>query len=659
MCGIAGCIQLQQNPAPTPALIVEMCDQLAHRGPDGEGFLFPDDENNRAFSAGLAQTRTEAILVHQQSHRNVWLGHRRLSIVDLSREAAQPMSEAQGKIWITFNGEIYNHSALRGELESLGYVFKTNHSDTEVILNAWLAWGEEMLHRLNGMFAFCIWDMENDNFLLVRDRMGIKPLYFTEVKGHFYFASEIKALLKVPDFDRKTNPQALHDILTFSAVAPPATLLKNCFKLGAGQLLRIRKGQVQNPVQWYEVLDHLEPKPLTDEITILEKIRELLKSSVNYRSQADVGYGAYLSGGLDSSANLAFLSRIEAKPVQAFTIGFTQDIKGYRNELPYARQVAKQFGAKLHEIHLNEEMFFDFAFKATWHLDEPTSDTASVPLYFLSKLAKDNGVTVCLGGEGSDELFGGYFHWRLSRDFEQFFVQNQVPFLPHIAQKALQLPWIRTKRVFYQDWIERIKRGERVFWGGTELLTEKKKRALIHPEFKRQLGGYTSYDSIEKYWNRFKKSAPNPDPLNWMSWLDLNFRLPELMLSRLDRMSMAASVEGRVPFLDHRMVEFALSLDPELKIKNNQEKYLFKKAMEPILPKEIIYRPKDGFTVPLFHLFEKGPLLSQISQAFDNFNADQQVFDPKSLAGFFKEDQGYRKWQILNLGIWWQNMQES
>ncbi|MFY8132617.1 MAG: asparagine synthase (glutamine-hydrolyzing), partial [Bacteroidia bacterium] len=349
------------------------------------------------------------------SSREISLAHKRLSIVDLSNEAAQPMGLPDGSIWVVFNGEIYNHAEIRTELEQKGHRFRTSHSDTEVILHAYQEWGIQCIERFRGMFAIGLWDQPKDLFYLVRDRIGIKPLYYTYQNGCCYFASEIKAILQDRSIPRKLNFQSAYDYLTFLTVPAPNTFFEGIQKLPAGHYIEIKNGQPSQPKEYWDVFTHVNYQPHVSEKEVTETLVEKLRESVKYRMMADVPVGVFLSGGIDSSVNAKLFSDLSnGQPVKAFSIGYEndQDLSSYTNEFYYARKVAKELGCEYYERSLNQQDLIDFLPQLVHHQDEPIADPVCMPIYYVSKLARDNGVIVAQVGEGSDELFWGYRFWK-------------------------------------------------------------------------------------------------------------------------------------------------------------------------------------------------------------------------------------------------------
>ncbi len=642
MCGIAGIIELQ-NRQIDPDVLVRMTDEIVHRGPDGEGYLF---SNNESYCEQLKLKRPGSIVISKKHHASLAFGHRRLSILDLSSSAGQPMVEASNRYWIIYNGEIYNHSDLRKELKTLGYQFKTDHSDTEVILNAYACWGVSCLQRFNGMWSFCIWDSERDTFFISRDRAGKKPLFYTEHKGCFYFSSEMKAILTNRDIPRELSEHAIYDYLTYMMVPAPETIFKNIFKLPAAHYLLFKAGEKPHPVRYWTPFTE-EPDLEPNENEIIEGIRERIFEASRLRMIADVEVGVLLSGGIDSSINLAALSRYATRPIKAFSVGFVNK-HGYKNEFEFARKVAAQFKAEYHELTITENDFLEFFPQMIRYQGEPIADTANIPIYYIAKAARETGVKVLLGGEGSDELFVGYELWKLSRQFAR--LMEGKPRLASMMQFIQRNSPARLRRVFYYSWYEKIKKGQPVFWSGTELRSEKAKISILSSDFLMRIGSYNSFDPMCKWYAEYKHYGG--DRYKWMTASDLQFRLPDLLLARLDRMLMAASVEGRNPFLDVNVIEYAMRIPASLKTNKNEEKYILKKAFEGILPDEIIYRPKDSFTVPITRLFDNKNFKGMALSAISRFNDTTGIFTPKYLDSLNQNSNSAELWNVANLALW-------
>jgi len=653
MCGIAGIINLDHNIKTSYSQIIDMCDVQRHRGPDGEGYLYSNDFSFENFEY-LKNRRPKAHIHIAQSRRRVMLGHRRLSIIDLSDNAFQPMPDNDEKVWVVYNGEIYNHYEIRKELVSLGYNFNTNHSDTEVLINAYKEWGVDCLQHFRGMFAFVLWDIEKDLFFVVRDRLGVKPLFYSLNNGQFYFSSEIKGILQNKECERKINYHALNEYLTFSSVAAPNTMYKGIYKIKPAHYLLITNGEISAQKQYWDLAEIATHKLKLNEHETSELLLEKLIDSVNVRREGDVPYGALLSGGVDSSANVAILSKLISNELETFTVGFKNVENVYTNEFEYAEKVAKQFNTKHNQICLDDNYFYDFLEKMSIHIDEPLADTACIPIYYVAQLARQHNIKILLGGEGSDELFIGYQLWRFNYDFNNLIGTKNNKFLIAATKRILKLPYIKNKRVFYKDWLNKISKYQTSFWGGTVVLDEDKKKKIFSESFKAKTLEFDVYKNIELLFTKFT-NAGNTDFLDWMTYLDTNIRLPELLLSRLDRMTMAASVEAREPFMDYRLAEFAMQIDSSLKIKNRTEKYILKKSLEGILDPEIIYREKDGFTVPLNQIFANEKFRKFASTKINDFNDYENIFTPGYLHSIFENNKYSEIWQLMNLALWWEN----
>jgi asparagine synthase (glutamine-hydrolysing) len=644
MCGIAGIISLNRDPINASDL-VKMADCISYRGPDGEGFLA---SNQSEFISALRFQRPLAALTAIDHIQSIGLAHRRLSIIDLATSANQPMTEVTERYYIVFNGEIYNHAELRLELEQAGYKFKTDHSDTEVILNAYACWGISCLQRFNGMWAFVLWDSVENKVFIARDRAGKKPFFYTIAQNQFYFASELKALLKVSAIPAEMDEVALYDYLTYLMVPAPKTIFKNIFKLPAAHYALFTPGQPFEPMQYWSPLAD-QPYLNHTEKEIAEGLREQLYASAKLRMVADVEVGVLLSGGLDSSINLACLSKYNTKPIKAFSVGF-ESSADYNNEFQYARQVADLFKADYHELILKEQDFFDFLPRMIYHQGEPIADTANIPIYYISKMAREAGVKVLLGGEGSDEIFIGYEHWRLAKNFAH--VMEGRPYLAGLTARLHQsIKPLRDRRSVYHSWYDKVVGGYPVFWSGTELRSEKEKRGILSTDFLERVGQHSTFSSINSVYQQYLQKGKS-DIYAWMSASDLQYRLPDLLLARLDRMTMAASVEGRNPFLDVNLIEYVMRIPPDLKTKNKTEKYILKKAFEGILPDAIIYRKKDSFSVPLPKLFSDARTKEMSMSAIEDFNNKTGLFNSSFIAELSQNKRSNELWNIVNLALW-------
>src|SRR4030043_266932 len=430
MCGIMGVLVFKNNPfLISESYIASMRDTLVHRGPDGKGMWIAGD-------------------------RKVGFGHCRLSIIALCRAAGQPMCNEDRSLWISFNGEIYNHAEIRTELErTSNHRWKTDHSDTEVILHAFEEWGIQCLEKFRGMFAIALWDQKTQQLWLIRDRIGIKPLYYSIHHGRIVFASEIKALLMDPDQKRSLHDEAFYHYLSFLTTPAPQTLFEGIKKLSPGTWLRINTNGDSFEHRYWDVWDHTHPLTDVSEEEVAERILSELRIAVNLRKVSDVPVGVFLSGGIDSSTNAALFSEGENRPIKTFTIGYKGNYKTYQNEMNYARRMANEVGAEYHERLLTIGDSIEFLPQMVYLQDEPIADPVCVPVYYVSKLARDNGEIVCQGGEGADELFWGYPEWKTKLQLQRY---NDLP-VPRVFKKfglaALRL-FGKDQSVYY-EWLRR------------------------------------------------------------------------------------------------------------------------------------------------------------------------------------------------------------
>jgi len=632
MCGIAGIYNFQKPEPVTHETIKSMTDSIIHRGPDGEGQYISEN-------------------------KKIGFGHRRLSIIDLSEAGAQPMHTKDKSISITFNGEIYNHKKLRKELESKGYQYHSK-TDTETILYHYQEKGLDCIKDLEGMFAFAIWDNQKNRLFLVRDRIGIKPLYYTVHKGQFIFASEIKAILALKHIPRDVNEEALYHYLTFVNTPAPLTLFKDIYKLPAGHSLTVDEhGRIETK-QWW---DAIIPKPeiqLSEEEYQEETLR-LLRQSIKDRMMSDVPFGVFLSGGVDSSTNVALMSEQTSQQVKTFSIGFKNEEK--YNELNYAKQIAEKFNTDHHEILIDHKDLISFLPKLIYHQDEPIADPVCVPLYYVSKLAKDNGVTVVQVGEGADEQFSGYLHFvNTLKSYNKYF--KPIAKLPAPLRKLLWLtgkPYLCARKQY--DKIPYLKRAvdlEEPFIGAAVAFPENEKPDLLSKEYAQRAVTYNSNTWAKEILNKVPEQKGEVDFLEKMIYIELKNRLSELLLMRVDKITMATSIESRVPFLDHRLVEFTMNIPQSLKVKNWEPKYILKKAVEGILPDNIIYRKKMGFGAPIHEwfmhemgdFFERTILNSGIVKR-NYFNYD---YIKKMIVAQKKgTNYSFQLWNIFNLSLWY------
>jgi asparagine synthase (glutamine-hydrolysing) len=561
------------------------------------------------------------------------------------------MCNEDGSIWISYNGEIYNHLQIRCALEKSGnHQWKTDHSDTEVILHAFEQWGIDCLERFRGMFAFALWDERKGELWLVRDRIGIKPLYYSVHHGRLVFASEIKALLNDPDQKRAVHEEALFHYLSFLTTPPPQTLFDSIKKLTAGKWLKITREGSMREERYWDVWDHTMPPIGGSEEEIAENILAELRTAVQLRKVSDVPVGVFLSGGIDSSTNTALFSEGETTPVKTFSIGYKGNYKSYSNELHYAKKVAGLMGAQYHEKLLTIDDFLDFLPDMIRLQDEPIADPVCMPLYFVSKLAKENGVTVCQVGEGADELFWGYPGWKWVIQIEKF-NRSPVPLWMKNLVLGVMRSWRSENSQFY-TWLYRGATGRPSFWGGAESFFEPHKYRLLSQRLKEKFANYSSWEALKDVRSRFERKAWEKSDLHWMSYLDLNIRLPELLLMRVDKMSMGVSLEARVPFLDHKLVELAMSIPTSIKTMNGTLKSILKKSVRGVIPDEIIDRKKQGFTVPLREWFFDR-LGDKARQVLPAFCEQAELLDKKAVMELLDQGRGAQVWFLLNLALWW------
>ena len=626
MCGICGVYTFSGHSELAEDLLTQMVETMVHRGPDDRGiYLSPD--------------------------RRLGLGFRRLSIIDLAG-GHQPMSNEDNTIWIVFNGEIYNHGDLRRELEGKGHIYKTR-SDTETILHGYEEWGEEVVHRLRGMFAFAIWDEHQKRLFLARDRIGIKPLYYTWQRGNFVFGSEIKAILAMPGVERDVEPEALFHYLTLSATPAPLTMFRGIKKLAPGHTLTVGFDGKSRSCQYWDPIfaDNILGK--MSEVDIVERLRELLRESIRLRMMSDVPFGVFLSGGVDSSLNVALMSELMDRPVDTFSVAIRGD--NFSDERSQAKRVAQHFGTNHHEITITSEDFIDFLPLMVWHQDEPLADPVCVPLYFVSKLAREKGISVIQIGEGSDELFAGYTNYALMNNFHRYFYGPfaALPFWVKRPIASLSSYLLPSRRAEY---VQRAADGKELFWGGANVFSDKAKHMyLLDGEVKQRTSTHDRV--VRQHYTNFDAVRPHASFLDRMIYLELKQRLAELLLMRVDKMTMANSVEARVPYLDHELVRFALAIPSFLKICNGTTKYILKCAARGFIPDDVIDRPKMGFCGSASNMVS-GPLLNYAERAILGSEWLGSILDLKQIYPCLLEhrsgkgDQGMQIWNLLNLVEW-------
>ena len=560
MCGIAGFIDLWgevRSVEERAAILNRMCRVITHRGPDDQGLML---------KPGVA------------------FGMRRLSIIDLVG-GHQPISGEDGLVTIVFNGEIYNFQEIKPKLEARGHTFKT-HSDTEAIVHAYEEFGPPCLKELRGMFAFAIWDEKARTLFVARDRAGKKPLYYTTTpSGTFVFGSELKALLEHPDVERELDPIALDAYFTLGYVPDPLSIFRNIHKLPPGHYLTFTNRRVN--VQKYWDFEFREG-PKRSEADYLEELRELLDESVRLRLISDVPLGAFLSGGIDSSTVVGLMARHMGQPVQTFSIGFHED--SY-NELKYARLTAEKFGTYHHEFFVTPDICA-VVDELVWHFDEPFADSSAIPTYMVSKLARDY-VTVVLSGDGGDELFAGYTRYVVERKrggFEHLPKSLREGFMRPLSERLPHAAWGRN--FLHNVSLDPIAR----YLDSVSIFTSLNRKSLYTSDFSAKLGssGYVAAlfrDHVDK--------VKTNEPLDQLLYLDSKTYLPGDILTKVDRMSMAVSLEARAPLLDHELIDFVTSVPASLKLAGLETKHLLKQAVKDLIPTDILHRPKQGFGVPI------------------------------------------------------------
>ena len=625
MCGIAGIVASDRLTAEDRQRLPRMRDVIAHRGPDDTGELIDD---------------------------RAALGHRRLSIVDLAA-GHQPLSNEDGTIWIVFNGEIYNHAEVRPELEAAGHVYRTR-SDTETIVHAYEQWGDACVDHLRGMFAFAIWDGPRRRLLLARDRLGVKPLYWAIEDGRLLFGSEIKSILQSGLIRPEADESRLPELLSTRYLSGPETLFKGIHRLLPGHTLAFEDGRITTREYWDIPAGRGDERlaAISDQDAVQE-FRERLEEAVRIRLMADVPLGMFLSGGLDSSAIAALMAGMIDRPLQTFSVAFKD--RAF-SELEYARQVSTAIKADAHEIVIDDRDFFGALPKLIWHEDEPIAHPSSVPLYFVSQLAGRH-VKVVLTGEGSDELLAGYakypkalVNWRaaaaygvLPHPLRSWIADTVVPMLPGAMRRYASRSFVSMERT-----------PEAMFFDNFAAIRLSHQQDLLSARFADSSPAEV-YGPSRQYFD-----APNGDSsvLDRLLYADLKTYLVELLMKQ-DQMSMAASIESRVPFLDHKLVEFAASLPPRLKLRGFTTKWILREAVRPLLPAEILSRPKMGFPVP-FGMWMRGRWNTLARDVLlDSRSRDRGIIEPAGIERLIAAhesgaaDGSDAIWSLLNLELWY------
>ena len=638
MCGIVGIVSQSSERVVRAELLRAMTDTMTHRGPDGWGTWMSDD--------GC-----------------VGLGHRRLSIMDLSEAGRQPMPNADGTVQVTFNGEIYNFRALRRELEARGHRFRSE-SDTEVLVYLYEELGDAMVERLDGDFALGLWDGRRRRLLLARDRVGVKPLYYCIADDQFLFASEMKALLRHPAVPREVDDESLHHYLSFLVVPAPRTLVRAVHKLPAGGMLTLELGRPGRPSP--HVRQYWEPLPgqaTVDPQRLDEQFADLFARSVEKRLMSDVPVGVLFSGGVDSVLNTAyFRDAMRPQPVRTYTVG-VRGAAQYRDESDWARAMASRLGSEHHEVMITEDDLLDTARRLAVQQDEPVSDPVCVPLYFVTKLAKETGTTVLHAGEGADEIFCGYDNYRRYLDVHRRYwrpltrVPRAVSALGFQAARLLAPPTARK----HADILRRRALGQELFLSGAVAYTESEKAGIVSREFRARTSGLDSFAVVEPLYRRVAEARPGATFLEQMTYIELQLRLPELLLMRVDKMAMANAVEVRVPFLDRDLVDFALTAPEAWKLRDGISKEPVKRRAAQYVSRDLIYRPKSGFGAPILDWFHSSlgsdmrRLMHEDRQSLEAY-FDVRGLDGRLAAGPSSVNQAFQLWVVYNFLNWRRGM---
>jgi asparagine synthase (glutamine-hydrolysing) len=623
MCGITGIVDIRGRRPLDRELLRRMNDSQSHRGPDGHG---------EHHAPGVA------------------LGHRRLSIIDVAT-GQQPLFNEDQSLVVVFNGEIYNYQTLMAELQALGYKFRTR-SDTEVIVHAWAAWGEKCVERFRGMFAFALWDAPKETLFLARDRLGVKPLFYAAMPdGQVAFGSELKSVMLHPGVTRNIDPLAVEEYFALGYVAEPRTIFTSVLKLPPAHTLTLKRGEpLPAPKEYWDVRFTLDRRIAWPEA--IEELNRLLEESVKLRMISEVPLGAFLSGGVDSSAVVATMAGLSSSPVNTCSISF--DDPAF-DEAKFAQTVAERYGTR----HFTERVKvddFDLIDRLAGIYDEPYADSSAIPTYRVCQLARKH-VTVALSGDGGDESFGGYRRYRMHVNEQR---------LRSLMPQAIRSPLFGLLGRLYPkaDWAPRMFRAKTTFealardgvaayFNSVSIVRDPQRRELFSPSLRSALGGYTALEVFQRH----AKRSGTEDPLSLVQYLDLKTYLVGDINTKVDRASMAHSLEVREPLMDHPLVEWIASLPTSFKISGNEGKALFKKAMETRLPNEVLYRPKMGFSVPLAAWF-RGPLRQPVRDALlGSALADTGLFRRQALEHMLEAHQSGRR--DYSASLWTTMMFES
>jgi len=622
MCGICG--KISSNGAVSEGLIRKMCEVLKHRGPDNEGCMLFDLPSNNI---------------------TIGLGHRRLSVIDLSPAGHQPMCNEDRTIWIVMNGEVYNFLELRDELEKKGHRFKS-HTDTEAILHLYEEKGIECLGDLRGPFAFSLWDSKRERLFLARDRIGKKPIYYRYKNQTLTFASEIKAILQDPGVSVEVNRSAVTDYLSYGYVPTPESMFKGIMKLPPAHFMIYEKGNIR--IEKYWELDFSKKIKLSEN-EYCDRILDLLEEATRLRMISDVPLGAFLSGGIDSSAVVYMMSKLSSRPVKTFSIGFEEQ---EYSELKFAERIADRFGTE-HKNYIVKPNAIEILPKLVWHYNEPYADSSALPSYYVAKMTRQD-VTVALNGDGGDECFGGYERFMAARfaEYLKIVPGNLLRFIADRLSESLSLKDFRTRLKRFLLMASRPYRDRHYNW--VTIFRDSDKRSLFSEEFNKEITVRNSFAYLDKAFNE----CTSKGIVDLVMSTDIKTNLLDDLLVKMDIATMANSLEGRSPFLDHKVMEFMASIPSNMKIKGMRLKYIFKKALKNKLPDEILARGKMGFGVPLdswlrgeLKSYSYGILLSDkcIKRGYFKKEALKNMLDEHCAGNF---NNGAKIWSLLFLELW-------
>lgn len=622
MCGICGF-----TGTPDETSLRKMTDSILHRGPDEDGF-YSDGQIN--------------------------LGMRRLSIIDLSG-GHQPIHNEDKSVWTVFNGEIYNFQELRRELVEKGHSFYTDHSDTEAIVHLYEEYGNTFAHKINGMFAIALWDKKLERLLLIRDRMGVKPLFYACINNSLVFGSEIKAILEHPAYKRGVNHEGLYHYFTFKNIPAPLTAFEGIYTLLPGEMLISADGNITKE-RWWKIMFNEDEQ--MEEVYAKDRIFSLLEDATRLRMISDVPFGAYLSGGVDSSAIVALMTRFTDKPVKTFSLGYEDELKNKEADLYYARKVSAAYKTEHYEYIMSYRELLEDIEDVLGAFDQPFSGTIST--FFLSKLIRKH-VKVALSGDGADELFGSYLSHRTARPMHHYSrlkaeVKAKVKTEAEVKAAADRGLFAPCDLKFLEELYDKSG-GDEVNWRYSQyLFSDAEKNRLLSDQFKSSIDGMASLSVVRKSFI----GLTSKDPLNRILEMEWNTQLPDQVLAFVDFLSMAHSVEIRSPFLDYRLVEFAATVPGSMKIRDGNFKDILKKAVAPLLPEGITTRPKEGFVLPVFNwMLEKmrGYSMDMLSERRLKKHGLLNITEVGEIINRYNSgDRNYagRIWNLMMFQLWWE-----